>query len=269
VLSLRNYDLRINDIELVTEFESELPEVVADPVQLQQALLNLILNAEQAMRDRAERRLSVGARFDRVSGAIELFVSDTGHGIDQADLPRVFDPFFTTRVVGEGTGLGLSICYGIVREHGGEIAVESRIHAGTTFALRLPARAEPLRPGAQEILVGHADQSERDFLAAALAAWGYRVVSFARPEQALARYRRGDLHAAFIGRGFIVANATGWSAAISEDRPLIMLAIAGAMDEDDIERFGREHACAVLVPPFQLRTLWSAVRVIEQQKEYA
>ena len=68
----------------------------------------------------------VGARYDADADAVELFIADTGHGIEPTNLSRIFDPFFTTRDVGEGTGLGLSICYGIVRDHGGQIAVESR-----------------------------------------------------------------------------------------------------------------------------------------------
>src|SRR4029453_1867004 len=120
VTALRSYELRLNGIELVSDFQAGLPKVVADGSQLQQALLNLVLNAEQAMRGRPSKRLHVGARFDENAGAVELFVKDTGHGIDRANLSRIFDPFFTTRDVGEGTGLGLSICYGIVRDHGGE-----------------------------------------------------------------------------------------------------------------------------------------------------
>jgi two-component system NtrC family sensor kinase len=269
VLSLRSYDLRINDVELATDFEADLPEVVADGGQLQQALLNLILNAEQAMRNRSTRRLTVGARFDQAAAAVELFVADTGHGIDQANLTRIFDPFFTTRDVGEGTGLGLSICYGIIREHGGEIAVESRLDAGTRFALRLPARVERQGSTSDEILVAHADQGERDFLAAALGAWGYAVTAVGRPDDALARYRRGHLHAVLLDRALLSATFAGWRAATTDGHrniPLVLLAIAGG--DDAVERFGREHASAVLAPPFQLHSLRSVVREIENQKEY-
>ena len=268
VLSLRSYDMRLNDVELVTEFEEGLPEVVADGGQLQQALLNLILNAQQAMRQRPVRRLTVGACFDEAAGAVELSVADTGHGIDQTNLSRIFDPFFTTREVGEGTGLGLSICYGIIRDHGGEIAVDSRVDVGTRFALRLPARLDSERNSAGEILLAHADQGERDFLAAALGAWGYTVVTAARSDEALARYRRGTLHAVFLDRALLAANAAGWSSARLDDTrniPLILLAIAGS--DEPIERFGREHASAMLAPPFQLRMLKSAVREIEKHKE--
>ncbi len=149
MLSLRAYDLRLNSIELKTSYEPGLPPVVGDAGQIQQALLNLILNAEQAMRGRATRRLTVAARFDEAASAIELSVTDTGHGIDDASLTRIFDPFFTTRDVGDGTGLGLSICYGIIRDHGGQILVESRVHVGTTFSILLPAKPDEPAPTAE------------------------------------------------------------------------------------------------------------------------
>jgi two-component system NtrC family sensor kinase len=268
VLSLRSYDMRLNDVQLVTAFADDLPEVVADGGQLQQALLNLILNAQQAMRHQPVRRLTVGARYDELEGAVEISVSDTGHGIDQTNLSRIFDPFFTTREVGEGTGLGLSICYGIIRDHGGEIAVDSRVNAGTTFTLRLPARPGPGPVAMGEILLAHADQGERDFLAAALCGWGYKVVATARCDDALSRYRRGGLQAIFLDRTLLTPNFAGWSTARSDDTrniPLVLLAMAGS--DEPIERFGREHASAVLAPPFQLRLLRAAVREIEKHKE--
>ena len=143
MLSLRAYEFRLNAIELETDFEPALPPVLADGGQLQQALLNLMLNAEQAMRGADDAAAHASrARHDAGVGAVELSVTDTGHGIDDENLRRIFDPFFTTRDVGEGTGLGLSICYGIVRDHGGQITVESRVRQGTTFTILLPARPE-------------------------------------------------------------------------------------------------------------------------------
>ena len=94
----------------------------------------------------------MGARFEPAAAAVELYVADTGHGIDLANLSRIFDPFFTTRDVGEGTGLGLSICYGIVRDHGGQISVESRVQDGTTFSILLPALVEPECEPARAVL---------------------------------------------------------------------------------------------------------------------
>ena len=100
------------------------------------------------MRGRTPRRLRIGARYVEEAAAVELSVGDTGHGISEDNIRRVFDPFFTTRDVGEGTGLGLSICYGILRDHGGQIRVESRVGVGTTFSFLLPARLDAPAPGA-------------------------------------------------------------------------------------------------------------------------
>jgi two-component system NtrC family sensor kinase len=267
VLSLRAYELRLNTIELRTEFEPHLPKVLADSSQVQQALLNLILNAEQAMRGRASRRLTVAARFDEESSAVVLSVTDTGHGIDTVNLTRIFDPFFTTREVGEGTGLGLSICYGIVRDHGGQILVESRMQAGTTFSILLPAMRATRAERAEEVLVAYADQGDRDFITAALVAWGYNVTGANGSDDALARYQRGGLHAALVDRDLLAADVAAWSASRSGSaRPVPLIIIGMTTDEGEIDRFGREHASVILTPPFQLRALYSAVR--EVSKEY-
>lgn len=262
VLALRAYEHRLSNVEIVAEFHPALPSVVADGSQLQQALLNLLLNAAQAMRDRSPKRLHVGTRYDESATAVELFISDTGHGIDPADLSRIFDPFFTTRDVGEGTGLGLSICYGIVRDHGGQISVESTMGVGTTFSLLLPARVEE---SGQPILVAHSDQGERDFVSAALTGWGCSVISAASSAEAIAVCRRGSLQSAFVDRGVIAADLPGWRA-VRADAPAIPLVLMSmSADDGDVERFGREQACAVLAPPFQLRAIRSAVRAVSRE----
>jgi signal transduction histidine kinase/CheY-like chemotaxis protein len=266
VLSLRAYDLRLHAIDLRTAYEPGLPPVVADASQLQQALLNLILNAEQAMRGRATRRLTVSAHFDEAASAVELSVADTGHGIDEASLTRIFDPFFTTRDVGGGTGLGLSTCYGIVRDHGGQIHVESRVHVGTSFSMLLPARPGEQAHQADPILVAHPDQGDRDFIAAALVAWGHAVCSTADPRQALARYREGGLRAVLVDRGVIAADLAAWSAARRGDPPRIPLVLLSrAADEGEIDRFGRQQASAILTPPFQLRALRAVIRAVAEE----
>ena len=264
VMALRSYELRLNGIELITEFQPSLPQVVADGSQLQQALLNLVLNAEQAMRGRSTKRLQVGARFDENAGAVELFIKDSGHGIDRANLSRIFDPFFTTRDVGEGTGLGLSICYGIVRDHGGQITVESVVNSGTTFSILLPALVDEMRAG-DSILIAHAEQGERDYLAAAIAGWGSNVVTTGSSAEALDICRRRNLHAAFVDRGIVAADLSAWQSA-SEERGLPLVLVSISAEDGEVERFGREHASAVISPPFQLRAIRSAVRAIA--KEY-
>ena len=263
VISLRSYELRLNGIDLVTDFEPHLPTVVADGSQLQQALLNLVLNAEQAMRGQPVKRLHIGAKYDSEAGAVEVFIRDTGHGIEPGNLSRIFDPFFTTREVGEGTGLGLSICYGIVRDHGGHISVESVVNGGTTFAFLLPARID--QPASEMILVAQAEQGERDYIAAALAGWGYSVVTAGSSADALQAVRQRIPSLAFIDRSILGADLTAWRAAFA-DRPALALVLVSYSSEDgEVDRFGRERARAVLAPPLHLRAIRSAVKAVSKE----
>ncbi|MCH7654901.1 MAG: hypothetical protein IIC95_02815 [Chloroflexi bacterium] len=137
VLELRAYELRVSNIELRKDFAADLPEIPADPHQLQQVFLNLVINAEQAM-TAAHGRGVLSITTKRVGEALHVVVTDDGPGIPSENLGRVFDPFFTTKEVGAGTGLGLSVCYGIIQEHGGEIRVASEEGRGTTFVVELP-----------------------------------------------------------------------------------------------------------------------------------
>ena len=125
-----------HNIEVVRDYADCLPDTVVDPAQIQQVLMNLIINAAEAM-DGAGR-LTVSTRFDLEREMVQLVLRDTGHGISEEDLGRIFDPFFTTKEVGHGTGLGLAISFGIVKEHGGTITVESELGVGTTFTIELP-----------------------------------------------------------------------------------------------------------------------------------
>jgi two-component system NtrC family sensor kinase len=262
VLSLRTYEFRLSSIELVTQFESWLPPVVADGSQLQQALLNLILNAERAMRGRATRRLTVGARLDVRAAAVELFVTDTGHGIDHENLSRIFDPFFTTREVGEGTGLGLSICYGIVRDHGGQISVQSKVQVGTTFSILLPARIETPAESDANVMVAHVDQGDRDFIAAALTGWGFNVTATDRADEALSRYTHESLRAAVVDRRILAVNPEKWRRAQGPDDVPLPIVLVSTAAEGETAQFGHEQASALLVPPFQLRALRAALAAV-------
>jgi two-component system NtrC family sensor kinase len=152
-LALQSYQLKVDNIAVVTSYDANLPTTVADPHQLQQVFLNLITNARQAMVDKGGRgtltlRTSVveggteGVDGEILGPMIEVEVGDSGVGIPERDLHKIFNPFYTTKPVGQGTGLGLSICFGIVREHGGLIWAESTVGVGTRVKVRLPIRMQ-------------------------------------------------------------------------------------------------------------------------------
>ena len=139
-IKLRAYDFSSHGVEVVEKYLSDLPDVIGDSHQLQQVFLNIINNAYDAVSE-TERPPRIEIETSTAGGFAEVSFRDNGPGIAQPD--RIFDPFFTTKEVGKGTGLGLSICYGIVREHGGEIFCHNHQDGpGATFIVRLPAVSE-------------------------------------------------------------------------------------------------------------------------------
>lgn len=138
-ISLVENQAQFHNIQVAKEFGEGLPLAVVDPAQIQQVVMNMIMNAAEAMG--GVGRLTLSTRADPDGGHLEVTITDTGHGIRTEDTERVFDPFFTTKDQGHGTGLGLSISFGIVKEHGGTILVESEVGKGTSFTVRLPVKA--------------------------------------------------------------------------------------------------------------------------------
>jgi two-component system NtrC family sensor kinase len=259
VLALRTYESRLNGVEVETSFAPGLPKVLADGGQLQQALLNLVLNAEQAMRGSNARRLTVATRLAADRGAVEISITDTGHGITEENLRRIFDPFFTTRDVGEGTGLGLSICYGIVRDHGGEIAVRSRVGEGTTFSLLLPARVNDLPPAT--VLVAHGDQGERDYIVSVMSSWGLRVIVAESAHATRAQMLSGGIEYAFVDARFVAADPKAWADTVSSAADAAIALLVGA----EASEAPALSASAVVAPPFELRALRAALRGLSKE----
>ena len=145
-LEMRAHPLQDGNITVTTRLDSALPSTMADADMLQQVFLNLIVNAETEMK-LAHGRGNLLIMTEQDSGVIQVSFTDDGPGIAPANLVHLFDPFFSTRGVGQGTGLGLSVCYGIVSEHNGRIDVKSQLGNGSVFTVHLPVVAEEICAG--------------------------------------------------------------------------------------------------------------------------
>jgi len=141
-LALVEHELTARGITFFIGPEYQHPAVLADPHQLEQVFLNLLMNAMEAMPKGGRITISTSLREREGHSFVEIQIADTGVGIPPEHLARIFDPFFTTKDVGKGTGLGLSVSYGIVRAHGGSIEVRSEVGRGSTFTVALPVNQE-------------------------------------------------------------------------------------------------------------------------------
>jgi C4-dicarboxylate-specific signal transduction histidine kinase len=168
-LSLMSEQLRLHAIEVQLSIRRDVPEVIGEPSQIEQVLLNLVGNARDAMdekesrlvgaeaRGRFRKRLEIGLERQG-NNEVRLWISDNGVGMSEDVCERIFQPFWTTKSIGKGTGLGLSISYGIITKHGGRIEVESHPGEGTTFSIYLPL----VRPGrgSRRMEISHEAESE-------------------------------------------------------------------------------------------------------------
>ena len=126
----------LENISIKRQYVDSVPEMVLDEKKIKQVFMNLIMNAKHAIGQNGV--LTISTDFNPVEGQVVVRIADTGHGIEEKNLARIFDPFFTTKPTGEGTGLGLSVSYGIIKNHGGDIMVESKVGEGSVFTVVLP-----------------------------------------------------------------------------------------------------------------------------------
>ncbi len=199
-LELRSYEHKVGNIEIVVDLHPGLPGISADENQIQQVILNIIINAEQAITSK-KRGGKIKVTTGLEDSMVKIIVADDGPGIPRGMLERLFDPFFTTKEVGQGTGLGLSVCHGIVTKHGGRIYADSVEGQGATFIVELPASREvkskdqgssvrlgkgsPKVEVSKRILVVDDEMVIRDILIRILSEKGYDVESAATGAEGL------------------------------------------------------------------------------------
>ncbi len=266
--------------------DEELPAVDADPGQLRQVLLNLVLNAAESMEgqegavvirtgtasaDAAVLAESFGTPDLPPGRYVALEVTDTGRGIEPEQLGRLFEPFFSTK--SEGRGLGLSVVLGIVRGHGGAVQVSSDPGHGTTFRVMLPPaprgversrKGEPAR-STQTILVVDDDDDVLEVAAAFLQRYGFDVISANSGHKAIEvlRGRRGDISAAVLDLAMPGLNGSGTAAELRRIEPrLPILLISGFNEEQAQDKFPNLDSAGLLQKPFEPEALVERLRAL-------
>jgi PAS domain S-box-containing protein len=267
--------------------------IVADPGQLGQVLLNLLLNAQDAMQNGGVLRVETGETEVTDPSVAEhlgikpgryvfLSVSDTGAGMDKAVLERLFEPFFTTKELGKGTGLGLSTVYGIVRQHGGGIGVESQVERGTTFRVYFPSTGQMPEPepgvpesercfqGHETILVADDQEQVRGLVCGMLKRYGYTVLEAENGTQALeaAQSLPGTIDLLLTDVMMPDMDGRTLHQRLSSSRSSLKVVYISGYGADIIASDGVLDADIDFVAkPFTVQTLMSKVRMVLDRKE--
>jgi PAS domain S-box-containing protein len=273
------------DIELTTEFDDELFKVKADQGQIEQALINLCVNARDAMPNGGSIQITVRNRklddtqaqdlnLQRPGYYVLLSVSDTGCGIDAETQKHIFDPFFTTKEIGKGTGLGLSTVYGIMKRLGGVISVDSTIGIGSNFNLWFPAtpdsssslrkfdEVEEAPEGSEKILVVEDDETFLDCIAGLLSLHGYEVYTATNGADALEQFDNINGSPCMLISDIVLPKMSGREVAsrILEKKPEIKIIFMTGYDDQLDTFYDFPGDSIILEKPFPLNTLLLQVR---------
>ncbi len=263
----------------------QVDKVKVDPTQLQQVIVNLCVNARDAMNSVGEIVIETGnAVFDEHfvqthlgarAGAYAYFsVADSGVGMEPEVLNRIFEPFFTTKAVGKGTGLGLSMVYGIVKSHEGYVTVESEVGKGSIFRVYLPAyqgevrkrnsKAFPVRGGNETILVVDDEPTILSLAKQALSSYGYKVLTAASGSEALEIYRRHHDEIALVISDVVMPDASGTELhqALQSLRPAVrVLLSSGYSVSQDLKKY-LAQGVPFIQKPYQVEELARMVRKV-------
>ncbi len=277
-LALRSYEQRLNNITTVEALAAGLPLVFADPHQFQQVLLNLVINAEQAMLGSHGRGTLVLRTWqDHDANAVMLEVNDDGPGVPEDVQPRIFDPFFTTKEVGKGTGLGLTVAYAIIQEHGGRITVTSDAGTGASFLIALPVGDVPVKPAAAKeairadvgagsvALVVEDEAALGAAVAESLADAGFIVDRAGDGGEALMLVQARVYDLIVCDLKMPRVDGMTFYRALERDHPDAakrILFVTGDVAGTEAERFLEETGCRWLAKPFRLRDLLRTAKEI-------
>ena len=278
------------DIELVVESDARLDAIRADPGQLEQVIMNLAVNARDAMPDGGRLTLRTATTLLDAGDAaglgvdpgryVELDVADTGSGIRPEVLEHIFEPFFTTKGQGKGTGLGLSTAFGIVTMSGGGITAESHPGRGATFRVYLPgvdAVPEPERgpewdgaaPGTERVLVVEDEEAVRALACRLLERQGYRVLAAANAAAALELVQRDGGPIDLLFTDIVMPGMSGPELAtrVRAARPGIGVVYTSGYSEEAAMRLGvRQAEHAYVAKPYSAEVLLRTVRDVLDQR---
>src|SRR5499427_868345 len=277
-LALRAYDQRVSNISVIDALAAGLPQVFADGHQIQQVLLNLVINAEQAMLTANGRgTIVVRTWHDAKQESVILEINDDGPGIPDEVQPKIFDPFFTTKEVGKGTGLGLTVAYAIIQEHGGRITVKSEPETGASFFIALPVGDAPVKPvapkepvrtdvGAGSVALVVEDEAALGAaVAESLADAGFVVDRAGDGGEALMRVQARVYDLIICDLKMPRVDGMTFYRALERDHPDAarrILFVTGDVAGTEAERFLEETGCRWLAKPFRLRDLLRTAREI-------
>lgn len=269
-----------------------LPKVRCRGKQIQQVLLNLLLNARDALIERHgphldEVTIKLYVRLMERDGQryVRFTVEDRGRGVPEEILNRVFDPFFTTKPAGKGTGLGLSICQGIVKEHDGEIEIESHHGEGTSVHVELPVAEEasgkveddmpvagvqshaesPPTVGASRILLVDDEERLREFVSESLHEFGHQVQSAGNGKTAIEHYRESWQNTDLVILDMVMPGMGGWKTFVEMRKinPQIKaILVSGYGLSEEVRQFLKEGALAFLQKPFSVAELLAALEEV-------
>jgi signal transduction histidine kinase/ActR/RegA family two-component response regulator len=273
------------DVELSSELDASLGLVKVDPAQFEQAIVNLAVNARDALPEGGwltleTRNVELDDAFAtshpdvRPGRYAQVTVSDSGHGMDPATVARIFEPFFTTKPVGKGTGLGLAMVYGFLKQSGGHIEVESGLGQGTTFRLYFPlvnavstgtprrTAAPEQKGGAETILLVEDEDAVRRLLAHVLRASGYQVLEARNGEEALELVAHWPGKLDLLITDLVMPRMGGrqLAAKLHGSLPTLRVLFLSGYTEDLLQAHELDHGAGFLQKPFNPLGLTSKVR---------